>query len=158
MKLCFHQRVFSWFNHYDVTSDTGVTLFSIQGEFALFHHRLRVYDAQGNEVATIEEQILTFLKRFFIDVPGKFSGELIKEWTFLTPRFRLSFLPWVVEGDFLGWDYRIFDETREIARMEKELLTWGDTYVLDVNRPEDTLLCLLIVVGIDIAKEDSRNH
>ena len=35
---------------------------------------------------------------------------------------------------------------------------WTDTYVLDIARPEDALLCLMIVLAIDAAKCLSLIH
>jgi len=154
MKLCLRQRIFTWFDTYDVTSEDGVTFFTIRGELALFHHRLTVLDGNGIEVATLEERMLTFRKHFYIDIPNRASGELIKEWTLFQPRFFLDFVPWTVTGDFFGWDYSILNGPTEIARIYKQFFTWGDTYVIDVANPNDALLCLLIVVGIDITKED----
>ena len=34
----------------------------------------------------------------------------------------------------------------------KEVMRLTDTYVLDIARPEDALLCLMIVLAIDAAK------
>ena len=34
---------------------------------------------------------------------------------------------------------------------------WTDTYVLDIARPEDALLCLMIVLAIDAAKCSAGN-
>ena len=155
MKLCLRQRIFSWFDTYDVTSEDGVTFFTVHGEFALFHHRLTILDGRGTPVATLEERMLTFRKHFYIDILNGPSGELIKEWTFFQPRFFLDFLPWTIEGDIFGWDFTIRNGQNEIATLYKQFFTWGDTYVVDVINPTDALLCLLIVVGIDISKESN---
>lgn len=40
---------------------------------------------------------------------------------------------------------------------QKELLRWTDTYTIDIIRPENTLLCLMIVLAIDAAKCSSGN-
>ena len=39
----------------------------------------------------------------------------------------------------------------------KELFHWTDTYTLDIVRPEDALLCLMIVLAIDAAKCSAGN-
>lgn len=156
MKLCIRQRVFSWLDTYDVTSEEGVTFFTIRGEFAVFYHRLHVINNYGQEVATLEERVFTFRKHYYIDIPGQQSGDLVKEWTFVQPRYFLDFLPWTIEGDIFGWDYVIRNGDTEVESISKQLFTWGDTYVIDVANPKDALLCLLIAVGIDITRE-SRN-
>lgn len=61
---------------------------------------------------------------------------------------------------FLSWfdSYDIYDEEgRTVMAASKELLHWTDTYVLDIARPEDALLCLMIVLAIDAAKCSAGN-
>ena len=50
----------------------------------------------------------------------------------------------------------LFHTGRDLAA-SKELLHWTDTYVLDIARPEDALLCLMIVLAIDAAKCSAGN-
>ena len=44
----------------------------------------------------------------------------------------------------------------EVARISKELFHWTDTYTIDVERPEDALAALMVVLAID-AEKCSRN-
>ena len=74
------------------------------------------------------------------------------------PRFTLDCNGWEVEGSFLEWDYAVTDPAgRTVMAASKELLHWTDTYVLDIARPEDALLCLMIVLAIDAAKCSAGN-
>ena len=41
--------------------------------------------------------------------------------------------------------------------LSKELWNWTDTYSMDISRPEDALLCLMIVLAIDAAKCSQGN-
>ena len=36
------------------------------------------------------------------------------------------------QGDFMQWNYDIFEQQRLVVRISKQLFHWGDTYVLDV--------------------------
>ena len=89
MKLLFKQRLFSWFDSYDIYDEAGNTAFVVKGE--------------------------------------------------------------------LEWDYNIRDCTgRYIACVSKEIWNWTDTYVLDVQDPQDALYVLMLVLAID-AEKCSRN-
>ena len=58
-----------------------------------------------------------------------------------------------MDGDWLEWDYRVKDSSGSlIMTASKEFLRFTDTYVLDIVREEDALLCLMIVLAIDAAK------
>lgn len=56
-----------------------------------------------------------------------------------------------MEGDFFGWDYDVYSGCSSIIQISKELLHWGDTYVLHFNDPEDEIMGLLLVIAIDAA-------
>jgi uncharacterized protein YxjI len=157
MKLCFRQRLFRLLNTYDVTDESGQLVYTLRGEFVPFHHRLHIEDAQHQRVATMEERMFHWRHRFFVDIAKGPQGDLIKELTLFKPIYRLDFLPWTVEGDFWGWDYRIVDHQGNlIARIQKEWFHWGDTYVIDVGYPTDALYCLILVAGIDLCIEQQN--
>ncbi|MEG1145176.1 MAG: hypothetical protein RSE05_07410, partial [Clostridium sp.] len=62
------------------------------------------------------------------------------------------------EGDLLGWDYDVFDEKSPIMHITKELLHWGDTYVINYSNPSDEVMGLLLVVAIDAANCSNGNQ
>lgn len=49
MKLLFKQRLFSWFDSYDIYDEAGNTAFVVKGELA-WGHLLRIYNSCGKEV------------------------------------------------------------------------------------------------------------
>lgn len=56
-----------------------------------------------------------------------------------------------MEGDLLGWDYRVTQGGRVVMAISKELLSWSDTYVLRYDNPTDEMPGLLLVLAIDAA-------
>ena len=69
------------------------------------------------------------------------------------PKYNIDFNGWHVEGDWLGWDYSIIDGCgRTVATVSKELFNWTDTYSIEVERPEDALSALMVVLAIDAEK------
>ena len=158
MKLCFKQRFFSWFDSYDIyDASTGATAFTVEGKLA-WGHCLHILDAQGRHIATVKERVLTFLPKFDLYIGERSIGTIRKELTLFRPAFVLDFNGWRVQGSFLEWDYAVTDPAgRTVMAASKELLHWTDTYVLDIARPEDALLCLMIVLAIDAAKCSAGN-
>ena len=156
MKLLFKQRFFSWFDSYDIYDESGNTVYTVEGQLS-WGHCLKIFDKAGNEVGTVKERILTFLPKFEIYLGNDYTGCISKEFSFFTPRFDIDFNGWHVDGNFFEWDYRIIDSGyKEIATVSKELLNWTDTYVIDINDPEDALCALMLVLAID-AEKCSRN-
>ena len=156
MKLLFKQRFFSWFDSYDIYNEDGQTVYTVKGQLA-WGHCLKIYDAQGNELGTVKERILTFLPKFEIYIRDCYVGCISKEFTFFRPKFNIDFNGWYVDGDWFEWDYRILNDSgRAIANVSKELLRLTDTYVIDVYDPQDAFCALMLVLAID-AEKCSRN-
>ena len=152
MKLLFKQRLFSWLDSYDIYNEYGETAFTVEGKLA-WGHKLEVLDPSGRHLGTVKEEVLTFLPRFALYLGEEYIGQIKKELTFFKPRFTLDCRDWQVSGDWLEWDYQVTDgQGPTVMTASKELFHWTDTYVMDIERDEDALLCLMIVLAIDAAK------
>lgn len=152
MRLLFKQRLFSWFDSYDIYDEDGNTVYTVKGQLS-WGHCMKIFDAHGNEIGMIQERVLTLLPKFEIYLGGNYVGCIQKEFTFFKPVFDIDYSGWHVEGDFFEWDYNILNSSGGcVARVSKELLNWTDTYVIDVNNPQDALGALLLVLAIDAEK------
>ena len=152
MKLLFKQRFFSWFDSYDIYDEAGNTMFVVKGELS-WGHLLRIYDANGNAIGSIQEKMLSFLPKFEMYLGDNYIGCISKEFTFLKPKFNIDYNGWHVEGDFFEWDYSILDQSgQQVAEISKQLFNWTDTYVIDVQNPNDALGALMLVLAIDAEK------
>ena len=152
MKLLFKQRMFSWFDSYDIYDDYGNTIYIVKGQLA-WGHLLKIYDSNNNEIGYIKEKIFTFLPKFEIYINREYIGSIKREFTFFKPKYTIDFNNWQIEGDFFEWDYRILNNyNQHIATISKQLFNWTDTYVIDVLNPSDALYALMLVLAIDAEK------
>ncbi len=157
MKLFFQQKFFSFLDAYDIYDESGAVIFSVKSEFT-FGRLLKIYDANQKHVASLEKVVFSFPTTFKILIDSICIGEIKKEFTFFKPKFTLSVKGWTVDGDFLGWDYKIYNNGTPIASIQKELLRLTDTYTIDVYDDENILYALLIVLTIDAIKDDNSKH
>ena len=152
MKLLFKQRMFSWFDSYDIYDEAGNTVFTVKGELS-FGHRLRIYDSTGSALGHIQQRLLTLLPKFEMYKGEQYLGSICKEVTFFKPRFNIDFCGWSVQGDWFEWDYSITDALgNTVASVSKELWNWTDTYTIDIKDPKDTFYALMLVLAIDAEK------
>lgn len=157
MKLIFKQRLFSWFDSYDIFDEAGNTVYVVKGALS-WGHLLRIYDVFGNEVGCIKEKVFTFLPKFEMYIGGRYVGCIKKELTFLRPRFNVEYNGWHVEGNFIEWNYNIIDPFyRLVATVAKAVWNWTDTYVIEVANEEDALSALMLVLAIDAEKCSRRD-
>ena len=156
MKLLFKQRLFSWFDSYDIFDEAGQVVYSVEGQLS-WGHCLHILNENGRHVGTVKEKVLTLFPRFEMYVGEEYAGSIQKEFTFFRPRFDVDCNGWQVQGDFWEWDYTVTEPCgAPVASVSKEPFNWTDTYVIDVVRPEDALCVLMLVLAID-AEKCSRN-
>ena len=83
--------------------------------------------------------------------------EIRKQFSFFKPRYEIDYNGWRVEGDFLGWDYDVYNGCSSIIHISKELFHWGDTYTINFADPKDELEGLMLVIAIDAANCTQNN-
>lgn len=156
MRMYFKQRMFSWFDSYDIYDEQGNTLYVVKGQLA-WGHCLKIFDAYGNEVGTVKERLLTFLPKFEIYFGDNYLGCIKKEFSLFNPQYDIEYNGWHIDGSFMEWDYNITDGSgRLVASISKEILHLTDQYVIDVEDSQDALIALMFVLAID-AEKCSRN-
>lgn len=151
MRLLIKQRVFSWTDTYDVYDETETPKYFVKAEFFALGHQIHVYDRSGREVGAIHQRLFSLLPAFEVEMNGRTFGTIQKRFSFFKPRYEIDYRGWRVEGDFLGWDYDVYDGCSVTAHISRELFRWGDTYVIDFDNPQDEIECLLLVIAIDAA-------
>ena len=157
MRLLFKQRLFSWFDSYDIYDESGNTVYTVEGKLA-WGHLLRIYDAQGNEIGCIREKVLSWLPKFEMYLGDRYIGNIKKELSLFRPKFSIDYNGWQVEGDLFEWDYSIKSESGAlVATVSKEVWKLRDTYVIDVWDHDDAVYALMLVLAID-AEKCSRNN
>lgn len=151
MKLYIKQKVFSWADRFAVRDETGAERYYVEGEVFSWGKKLHVYDLTGSEAAFIQEKVWSFRPRFFVYMDGSQAAEIVKELTFVFPRYVVKGPGWEVEGQFLSHEYEIHQGGALVASIRKEWMTWGDSYEVAIADPVDEVLALAVVLAIDCA-------
>ena len=152
MKLFFEQRLFSWFDSYDIYNESGETLYVVKGQLA-WGHCLKIFDARGSALGKVKERILTLPPKFEMYLGEQYIGSISNEFSFFRSKYNIDCRGWSVDGNFFGWNYTVTNHAGMIvAKISKELFNLRDTYVIDVANPQDTLCVLMLVLAIDANK------
>ena len=157
MKLYMKQKVFSWADTFTVKDQLGEDKYSIKGEVFSWGKKLHVYDRSGREVAFIRQKLWTFLPRYMVSVNGTDVAEIVKEFTFLRPKYSILGPGWDVDGSFWEHDYEVTENGRPIVSIRKEWMTWGDTYELDIADTGNEVMALAVVLAIDCVLDAQQN-
>lgn len=156
MRLIFKQRIFSWLDSYDIFDEYGNVVYTVEGKIS-FGRRLHINDAAGNHIATLKRRVIALLPTFEMYLGEKYVGAIRKELTLLRPAFYIDCNGWQIDGNFFEWDYEIKDDGVTVATLQKKIMNWADTYVLDVGEAYDAVTVLMVALAID-AEKDDRNY
>lgn len=156
MKLRFKQRLFSWFDSYDINYENGSCAYKVKGQLA-WGHCFKIFDAHGNEVGMVRQKIIALLPKFEIYMNGNYQGYIRRQLSLFIPRYDIDFMGWHVSGGIMEWNYTIHNQSNQIvAEISKKLFNLTDTYEIDVRNDNDALSALMFVLAID-AEKCSRN-
>ncbi len=101
MKLLFKQRMFSWFDSYDIYDEFGNIVYEVKGEFS-WGHCLKIYDMNGIEVGTVKEKMMTFMPKFEMYFGETYVGSISKNLHFSSRNTRLIIMTGVLKEN--GWN------------------------------------------------------
>lgn len=158
MKLYIREKVFSWADKFHVYDENGNERYTVEGEVFSWGKKLHVYNMHGREVAFIQQKLFTWMPRYTVSVDGCQIAEIRKEFTLFFPKFCIDGLGWEINGSFLEHNYEITEHGAPIVSIEKEWMTWGDCYQLDIATGVDEILALAVVVTIDCVAEQNQNN
>lgn len=78
MKLLFKQRMFSWFDSYDIYDENENTVYVVKGQLS-WGHCLKIFDTEENELGTVKQEVLTWLPKFELYEGENYIGCLERE-------------------------------------------------------------------------------
>ena len=157
MKLYIKQKVFSWGDKFTVKDAAGQDRYYVEGEVFTWGKKLHVYDMDGNEAAFIQQKMFSFLPTYHVFINDNQVAEIVKEFSFFKPYYTIYGPGWEAAGKFLYHDYEITQGEFPVATIQKEWMTWGDCYELDVPNPNHEVLALAVVLAIDCVIAQSDN-
>lgn len=157
MKLYIRQKVFSFRDKFTVKDEYGNDHYFVEGDLFSFGKHLHIRDAYGREVIRIRQKVWSFLHRFYVYVEDKLVAEVVKEFTFFKPRYRIEGPGWEVSGDWWEHTYEITSGGKQIVSVQKEWMTWGDSYQVDIADAQDERMALAVVLAIDCAVACAEN-
>jgi len=156
MKLYMKQKVFSWRERFFVKDEGGNDRYSIVGEIFSIGRKLHVNDNNGTQVANVHQKVISLMPRFFVEVDGREVCEIVKELKLFKQSYRIEGLDWHLDGNFIGREYSLHDKDGPIMTITKKMLSWGDSYELDISKPDDEVLCLCVVLAIECVLQEQE--
>lgn len=158
MNYYIKQHFLSLNSKFDILDEDGNQEYFVEGKFFKYPKEFSLYDSTGKEVIRIEQVFLSLLPKFRIFKDNKEVAVVKRDFTFFTPSYSVEYLNWEIKGEFWLHDYEIVHNRNLIARISKRILSWSDTYEINVRQPElaEIVLAIVIIIDENIAQDDSN--
>lgn len=152
MKLYIRQRVFSLKDKYNITDAAENPVYQVEGEWFSFGAKLYLCDLAGRELYRVEQELFHFLPRYTLFRGDMAVASIKKNFTLFGHSLSVDsqYGHFEIEGSVFGWEFRILRDGTVQAGIDKAVLSWGDTYELDIsNQVSDPAFICALVIAID---------
>ena len=151
MKLYIKQKVFTIKDKFTVKDEAGNDKYFVEVKFLSLGKKFYIYNMEKEEVAYIEQKLMNLMPKFFVYVKGEKIAEIHKKLSFLKPKYEIVGKNWVTNGDLWAHEYNItdMDSGNQIASIHKEWMTWGDSYMLDIEDEKHEISIMALILAID---------
>lgn len=156
MRYIVREKVFTIGNKFQIKDDQGIPRFEVVGKVFTIGKKLNIYDMIGNNVAYIEQKIFRFLPEYNIYLNNQLGATIKQKLSFFKHRFSIEsdFGDFDVEGDIFAYNFSIYKNGREVARVNKKWISFSDTYMVDIDNNENQAFILSIVIVLDQVLHD----
>jgi uncharacterized protein YxjI len=146
------QRLLSIGDDYWIEDDQGRRAFHVDGKALRVRQTFVLEDADGNEVAKIQERKLSVRDKMAIERGGDSLATVRKALVGIRDRFSIDVEgggELHAKGNMVDHEYEIDRDGEAVARVSKRWFRVRDTYGVEIAPGEDHALVLAIAVCVD---------
>lgn len=138
----------------------GQTVYTVQGKMFSLNNSIELLNPNGSQVFNAKRKILSLLPKYFVYDPHNELVAEVKKLFAIRPKFdiTLGHKELRCEGSFMAYSFGVFDGDNEIASVEKKILTFGDTYEIDIHDESNKELLLFLVIILDQILHEKRDR
>ena len=156
MKLYIQEKMFSLWGKYNVLHEDQSIAYIVQGQPSLVRRKMEIYDANARQVGMLQTKILRTFPQYTIWKDNVQIGMVQQRFSILHQKFIVDFRDWTVDGNFMGWDFDVFDASRnKVASIDKQIFNFTDHYVIDTVNDNDALDVLMLTLAISAIRKDA---
>lgn len=159
MRFYIKQKVFSLRDKFRVMDEAQKELYSVEGKFISIQNKLQLLNMNGSQVLNAQKKLFKIFPRYDIYTPHSDHLATIQKKFSIRPKFVVTVgnEELQVEGSLFAHSFGVFRGGQEVASIQKKIISWGDTYEINILDELNAELYLFIVIIIDqIIHEQKR--
>jgi len=159
MKYYIKQKVFSLKDKFTIKDYSQKDVYEVQGKFLSLSNKLELLNMDGSQALNAKKKLFRFLPVY--NIYSNHDEELaeIKRKLAFKPKFEVivGLDEYQVEGTLFAHSFQIYKDEVEVASITKKVLSFGDTYEIDILDETKKELLLFIVIIIDQIVHENKN-
>jgi uncharacterized protein YxjI len=152
MNFLIQEHILSTVKKYDIYDEGGKSCYTTEGrakgQFFVIGEQIHLFDQLGNEVAFVHQRFPSLIGKYDLYIHGELKGKIKGKLSFFHPRYKVDFMSYRIEGDVLGFNFKMFQKDRLVATMKPQMISIGTAYSLSVIKQEDELAALTLSIAI----------
>lgn len=154
MRYLMKQKLFSLGGQFVIQNEAGEGVYRVVGEVFSFGNKLSFQDMNGNELAHIDQKLMSWGPTYEIHRNGELAA-VVKQHLFTLLRCIFTVdVPGPddleARGDFWSYSYTFIRSGRTVAEISKRWFAFSDTFGVEIMDEEDPVLILAATVVIDM--------
>ncbi len=160
MKFYIKQKVFTIKDKFSITDESQNLLYQVKGKFMSITNKLDFMNNNEQVLLHANRKVLTFMPKYRIFNPKDEQVAMINRKFAFRPKFELEILGkyFNVEGSFFAHSFTITDHGEPVASIKKKIISWGDTYEIEILSQDNVELFLFVVIVIDQVVHERRRR
>ena len=136
----------------------GHTRYTVTGDAYSLGKRLHIHDLAGREAVYVHQRIPSMFPRYEIEVYGKPVGCVVKDLTFLRPKYTMAEMSWEVSGTTGIFDYELTWQNSVVAANRPVQGEKGALFSMEFydRTAELAALGVLLTINCILAPQESR--
>ena len=160
LRYIIREKIFHLGEDSTITNESGQPVFQVDGKVFSLHNTLLVRDLAGNEVATVERQLISLTPTYHITVHGQEIAEVRKKiFSPFIDRYTID-IPGpddlTIEGSLLEHEYTFRHGDTVVATVSKAWMSLTATYGVDIAPGENDVLILASILALDLAEDQEH--
>lgn len=160
MILYIKQKIFSLADSYNVFDENLQPVYKVESEFLTFLSRIYLYDMYGNELFFIKKRFTFLFAEYEIYQGDLLCAQIRQEFSFFRPKLTVtsSYGNYDIQGEFLSMDFSISCDGNILGTINKQWLSIGDSYRLEVAEEKDAAFFTALVIAIDNCLHNGKRN
>jgi len=152
------EKAISIHDIYRIYNREGVEQYQIKSKVLSLHDYTSLWDMEGNELARIHKKMLSLHETHYIEIDGREVTEVHCQWRHpVHQKIDVPGFGWQIQGNLLEHDFSVVDQQGGIRMtVHRQWLSIGDGYQVVIDRDEDLIPCLALMVALERIMTERR--